>query len=112
MSVVSFSHGVLLVGIETKSCLYGKDLQLKTWTPATQVLLFNILIIPFIPFTTFSEINGILRFIVGMQIAIIWYAASKRMLRPLRYTTYWAFSCLFVIVSDYYVLSGIWMLPS
>lgn len=89
-----------------------KDLQAKTWTPATQVLLFNILIIPFIPFTTFSEINGILRFIVGMQIAIIWYAASKRMLRPLRYTTYWAFSCLFVIVSDYYVLSGIWTLPS
>jgi hypothetical protein len=89
-----------------------KDFQAKSWTPATQVMLFNILIIPFIPFTTFSEINGILRFVIGMQIAIIWYAASKRMLRPLRFTSYWAFSCLFIIVSDYYVLSGVWQLPS
>jgi hypothetical protein len=83
-----------------------RDFQARQWTIETQVLAFNILIIPFIPFTTFREINGLLRFIVGMQIAIIWYASNKRQLRPLRYSTYWMFSCLLVIVSDIYILSA------
>jgi hypothetical protein len=83
-----------------------KDLRAKTWTIETQALAFNCLILPFIPFITFSEINGLLRFIVGMQVALIWYAASKKQVRPLRYSTYWSFSCLLVIVSDVYLLSG------
>lgn len=83
-----------------------RDFQNKEWTIASQVLAFNIAIIPFIPFATFREINGLLRFIVGMQIAIIWYAASKRQLRPLRYSSYWMFSCLLVIVSDIYILGA------
>jgi hypothetical protein len=83
-----------------------RDFQLKQWTIETQVLAFNILIIPFIPFTTFREINGLLRFIVGMQIAIIWYAASKKHSRPLSYSTYWMFTCLLVISSDIYILGA------
>jgi hypothetical protein len=83
-----------------------RDFQRKEWTIASQVLAFNIVILPFIPFATFSEVNGMLRFIVGMQIALIWYAASKRQLRALRFSTYWMFSCLLVIVSDVYILSG------
>ena len=53
---------------------------------------------PFVPFSTYREPLGILRFIVGLQIAVIVYAAWKPAPRALRNTTLWATTILFILV--------------
>lgn len=78
------------------------DFREKRWTIATQILFFNVLILPFTPFSTFAEPIAILRFIVGMQIAIIWYTAQKGQVRALRYSTLWMVTSLLIIGSDLY----------
>jgi uncharacterized membrane protein YhaH (DUF805 family) len=70
---------------------------LSLWTC---FLGLNALVMPFVPFSTYREILGILRFIVGLQLAIIAYAAFKRQRRPLVYSTLWALTSFFVILSD------------
>lgn len=70
---------------------------LSVWTC---FLGLNALVMPFVPFSTYREILGILRFIVGLQVAIIAYAAFKRQRRVLVYSTLWALTSLFVILSD------------
>ena len=72
----------------------------KSWSIWTAILFFNALLMLFVPFSTYREILGILRFIVGLQIAVILYAAHNRLRRPLMYSTLWAFTTLFVIFSD------------
>jgi len=70
---------------------------LSVWTC---FLGLNALVMPFVPFSTYREILGILRFIVGLQVAIIAYAAFKRQRRPLVYSTLWALTSFFAILSD------------
>ena len=70
---------------------------ISSWTC---FLGLNALVMPFVPFSTYREILGILRFIVGLQVAIIAYAAFKRQRRVLVYSTLWALTSLFVILSD------------
>lgn len=80
-------------------CWY--DFRNRTWSAETQILFFNILIMPTIPFSTYSEFLGILRFIVGLQISVIWYSAARGLRRPLVYSTLWSISSFLVIGSDY-----------
>lgn len=80
------------------------DFREKHWTIATQILFFNILILPFTPFSTFAEPIAIFRFIVGMQIAIIWYAAQKGLVRALRNSTFWLVTGILVVGSDLYTV--------
>lgn len=63
-------------------------------------LFFNALLMLFVPFSTYREILGILRFIVGLQLAIILYAAHRRARRPLMYSTLWMLTSLLVVLSD------------
>jgi hypothetical protein len=49
---------------------------------------------PFVPFSTYREPLGILRFIVGLQIAVLLYAAQTHNIRVLRYSTFWIVSIL------------------
>ncbi|MBZ0275309.1 MAG: hypothetical protein K8I60_04155 [Anaerolineae bacterium] len=63
--------------------------------PVTALLLVNALIMPFVPFSTYREPLGILRFIVGLQTAVILYAAARRDSRALRLTTIWIVTLLF-----------------
>ena len=77
------------------------DIRDKTWGTETQILFFNILIMPTIPFSTYSEFLGILRFIVGLQVAVIWYSATRGLKRPLVYSTLWSITSLLVIGSDF-----------
>ncbi len=64
------------------------------------VLAVNALLMAFVPFSTYREILGILRFIVGLQLAIIWYAASTRRRKALTYSTLWLFTSLLLLFSD------------
>lgn len=65
------------------------------------LLLFNTLIMLFVPFSTYREPLGIFRFIAGLQIAVILYAAQTRNMRVLRYSTLWILTMLFIIMSDF-----------
>lgn len=63
----------------------------------TSFLLFaHVAIMPFVPFSTYREPLGILRFIVGLQIAVILYAAHQRNSRVLRFSTIWMVTTLFI----------------
>jgi hypothetical protein len=63
-------------------------------TAYTFVLFTTSAIMPFVPFSTYREPLGILRFIVGLQIAVLLYAAQTHNIRVLRYSTFWIVSIL------------------
>jgi hypothetical protein len=71
------------------------------WTLVTTLLFANALLMLFVPFSTYRELLGILRFIVGLQIAVILYAAEKRQYRALMYSTIWFVGSFLVIFSDF-----------
>lgn len=83
-----------------------RDFRLNTWSFFTTVLLMSVLIMPFVPFSTYIEINGILRFIVGLQAALILYAAHKRNQRALRYSQLWIITGIIIIYSDILLSRG------
>lgn len=65
------------------------------------LLLVNAGIMLFVPFSTYREPIGILRFIVGLQIAIILYAADRKMTRALRNSTLWVWTIAFIVSADF-----------
>ncbi|MEO1443711.1 MAG: hypothetical protein AAFV33_25140, partial [Chloroflexota bacterium] len=77
-----------------------RDFRSETWSLYTWLLLFNSAIMLFVPFSTYRETNGILRFIAGLIIAVILYAAHKRNRRALRYSTLWAITSVILVYSD------------
>lgn len=87
----------------TRAVKAGNMLESMTqgWTLLTTLLLANALLMLFVPFSTYRELLGILRFIVGLQIAVILYAASKRQYRALTYSTLWFTTSFLVIFSDF-----------
>ncbi len=93
--------GVLLtpfVLLPTLWALYRcwHDLRSGHLSSYTFLLLITAIIMPFVPFSTYREPIGILRFIIGLQIAVILYAANQRDARALRYSTVWVLTILFV----------------
>jgi uncharacterized membrane protein len=83
-----------------------RDFRMNQWHLYTWLLLVNSAIMLFVPFSTYREPNGILRFIAGLQLAVILYAAHRRNRRALRLSSYWAFTVLLVIASDAAVAFG------
>lgn len=79
----------------------ARDVQQGEITAYTCLLFTTAAIMPFVPFSTYREPLGILRFIAGLQIAVIVYAAERRMRRPLRYSLLWALGTLFVVSADF-----------
>ena len=67
------------------------------WSAYTYLLFANGAIMPFVPFSTYSEPLGILRFIIGLQIAVILYAAEGKRTRVLRNTTIWIVTIFFAL---------------
>jgi hypothetical protein len=59
------------------------------------LLFTNAFIMLFVPFSTYREPLAILRFIVGLQIAVILYTAWKPAPRALRNTTIWIVTLMF-----------------
>ncbi|MBZ0300506.1 MAG: hypothetical protein K8J31_12225 [Anaerolineae bacterium] len=60
------------------------------------MLLANAAIMPFVPFSTYREPLGILRFIVGLQIALVLYAAHRHHPRAMRNSTIWIVTTLLI----------------
>jgi hypothetical protein len=69
----------------------------NSWTAYTYLLFANAAIMPFVPFSTYSEYLGILRFIIGLQIAVILYAAEGKRTRALRNSTIWIVTIFFAL---------------
>lgn len=61
------------------------------------LLLANAAIMPFVPFSTYREFLGLLRFMPGLVLMVVLYAAQERARRPLRYSTLWIVLILFVV---------------
>jgi hypothetical protein len=78
-----------------------KDYQNKRWSLLTWLLFVNSAIMLFVPFSTYREPLGILRFIVGLQICVILYSAKNRKKRALMNSTIWFITTLFVVMSDF-----------
>lgn len=98
--------GLMIVPFLIVPTLWGlwecwKALRTQTWSLMAWLLLLNALIILFVPFSTYREPLGILRFIVGLQICVILYSAERKKRRALMNSTIWFVTTLFVIVSDF-----------
>lgn len=78
-----------------------QDYRTRQTTFYTGLLFLNAALMAFVPFSTYREPLGILRFIVGLQIAVILYAAERRRLRALLNSTIWIMTLVFVVFSDF-----------
>lgn len=76
------------------------DLRNKTVSVFSIMLFLNALIVLAVPTSTYGPLFAIMRFIIGLQIAIILYAAHHQQKRILRYSTLW---CLTIILSFSYL---------
>lgn len=76
------------------------DIQTKQVDIWTILLGLNALVMLFVPFSTYREPLGILRFIAGLQIAVIVYSAQRGNKRALRNSTIWVFTLFLLIGSD------------
>lgn len=93
--------GVILIPFVLVPTLWAlwrcwKEWRTGSWTAYTYLLFTNAAIMLFVPFSTYREPIGILRFIVGLQIAVILYAAEKHQMRTLRNSTLWIATALFM----------------
>jgi hypothetical protein len=74
-----------------------RDLRQRQWELYSCLLLANAAIMPFVPFSTYREFLGVFRFMPGLVLMIILYAARHKRRRPLLYTTLWIVLVLFVV---------------
>ncbi len=63
------------------------------------LLLVNAAVLPFVPFSTYREPLGMVRFMVGLLIAVLLYGAQRREQRILRYSSLWLTLLALVVVS-------------
>jgi len=81
--------------------LLRRALSSTAWSPEAWLLLFNVAVIPFTPASTFAEPLGMLRFVVGFQIAFVLFAARGNHFAALRTSAFWACSTLLMLVVDW-----------
>jgi len=72
------------VAVSVRSMLRGMS-SAETW-----LLLGNGIAVMALPFSTFREPLGLVRFASGLVLAVILFSASQRLLRPLRYSLFWS----------------------
>lgn len=75
-----------------------RDMRRSTFDLYTCLLLANAAIMPFVPFSTYREFLGILRFIPGLVLMVVLYAARYEHRRSLVYSTLWIPLLLFLLV--------------
>jgi EamA domain-containing membrane protein RarD len=76
-----------------------RDLRQRKWELYSCLLLANAAVMPFVPFSTYREPLGLLRFIPGLVVMVVLYAAHFKRRRPLLYSTLWIPLILFVVSS-------------
>jgi len=74
--------------------LWGVIHSLRTWLAGDAglyvlALFINALVIFFTPFSTFRETGGMVRFLCGLVLALLLYAARYRHQRALNYSVFW-----------------------
>ncbi len=74
-----------------------RDLRANRQHPYVYLLLANALVLPFLPFSTYREPLGLFRFLVGLVICVLLYAAWSKARRALRYSTLWVLFGLTVL---------------
>lgn len=74
-----------------------RDVRRGHWDLYVCLLLANAAIMPFVPFSTYREFLGLLRFMPGLVLMVVLYAAREKARRPLLYSTLWIVLLLFVI---------------
>lgn len=74
-----------------------RDLRRGRITLYACLLLANAAIMPFVPFSTYREFLGLLRFMPGLVLMVVLYAAQEKARRPLLYSTLWIVLLLFVV---------------
>ncbi|MBN1679170.1 MAG: DUF2029 domain-containing protein [Anaerolineae bacterium] len=75
-----------------------RDLRLGPPGVYACLLLVNAAIMPFVPFSTYREYLGLLRFMPGLVLMVVLYAARYKHQRPLLYSTLWIVLLLFLVV--------------
>jgi hypothetical protein len=60
-------------------------------------LFFNALVIAFVPFSTFRETGGIIRFATGLMLALVLFAGRYQHKRVLNYSLFWVVLNVFLI---------------
>lgn len=86
--LVLFGPSVLLPTIWAIG-VSGMALVKRIYHAEAWALLFNSIPIVFLPFSTFREPLGLLRFASGLVLAVLLYSTRVRMQRPLRYSFLW-----------------------
>lgn len=74
-----------------------KEFRQKRYDLYTCLFFATLLIMPFAPFSTYREIWGIFRFIVGMVMMHVLFCAVHYRGRPLTYSTLWLVLLLFLV---------------
>lgn len=78
-----------------------RDLRQNSLTLMSFFLFANAMIMLFVPFSTYREPLGILRFVVGLQIAVVIYAAERHSGRALLNSTIWGYTVFFMLAWDF-----------
>lgn len=74
-----------------------RELRAKRSHPYVWLLLANAVVLPFLPFSTYREPLGLFRFLPGLVICVLLYAAWSKARRALRYSTLWVLFGLTVL---------------
>lgn len=82
--------------------IWGIWNSIKTWLRGEEnvivfALLFNALVIPFLPFSTFRETGGLLRFACGLVLAVLLFAGRYGFKRVLNYSWLWVVLNVFLL---------------
>jgi hypothetical protein len=82
--------------------IWGMVRSLKTWlTGERNVIVFglflNAAVIPFLPFSTFRETGGLLRFSCGLVLAVLLFAGRYQLRRALNYSVFWIVLNVFLL---------------
>lgn len=86
--------GVVIVPFVYFPSIWGlvrtcRELVMRTFDVPAAVLFMNALIVPFLPFSTVREPGGLLRFVCGLVLAVLLYAAARQDRRALNYGLLW-----------------------
>ncbi|HMM26829.1 MAG TPA: hypothetical protein PKD46_00925 [Aggregatilineaceae bacterium] len=96
--------GVLFAGpVAVLPALWGlwrslRDLRAGWYDAYTCLLLANAALMLFVPFSTYREFLGLLRFIPGLVLTVVLYSARRHARRPLVYSTLWIVLLLFLVI--------------
>jgi len=94
--LVVFGPAVILPSI------WGIIISLKYWLADERNvivlgLFMNAVIIPFLPFSTFRETGGVLRFACGLVLAVLLFSARYHQKRALNYSVLWIVLNVFLL---------------